>query len=242
MARERNDLTAEAVKINGIYIEDAITGFSTLTTTGREALTKEIVTNSFKRDGSVVDYTKYPEREITVKFVIETDSNGSYRDKYTILLGMLDGEDADIQFNDDANKFLTGTISVNEPEEKYGSFCIGTYTVLCADPFKYSTSVYTANPVDYGASSAQFLITYNGTYPARPLLQAEFVGALEGGDYSDDGDCGFVAFIDDEENLLQHLILLLLELMFGVVKQLLVVYPLIKVLQTLIGRREQDRH
>lgn len=203
MANERTDLTAEAVKINGIYLEDAITGFTTLTTTGREALTKEILTNSYKRDGSVVDYTKYPEREITVRFALETDSNGSYRDKYTMLLGMLDGEDADIQFNDDANKFLTGTISVNEPEEKFGLFCIGTYTVRCADPFKYSTSVYTANPVDYGASTAQFLITYNGTYPARPVLQAEFVSALDGGDYSDDGDCGFVAFMDDEENIIQ---------------------------------------
>ena len=203
MARDRNDLGAEAVCINGIYLEDAITGFTTLTTTGREALTKEVLTNSYKRDGSVVDYTRYPEREIIVKFVIETDSNGSYRDKYTTLLGMLDGEEVDIVFNDDANKFLTGTISVNEPEEKYGYFCVGTYTVKCADPFKYSTSVYTASPVDYDGATAQFLITYNGTYPARPLLQAEFVGALEGGDYSDDGDCGFVAFMDDEENIIQ---------------------------------------
>ena len=203
MARERNDLAADAVKINGIYLEDAITGFTTINSTGREVLTREIVSNSYKRDGSVVDYTRYPEREITIKFAIETDTNGTFRDKYTTLLGMLDGEDADIQFNDDVNKFLTGTITVNEPEEKFGRFCIGTYTVKCAEPFKYSTEVYEATPVEYNDSSAQFLIEYNGTYPARPVLQAEFVGALAGGNYSDDGDCGFVAFMDSDENIIQ---------------------------------------
>lgn len=203
MARERTDLAVDAVKVNGKYIEDVISGFTTLTSTGRETLTKEIVSNSYKMDGSVIDYTRYPEREIVVKFVLETNTAGDYRDKYTHLLGMFDEEEVDIQFNDDVNKFLTGTIYINEPEEKYGRFCIGTYTVKCSDPFKYSTSVYTASPVEYDTSSAQFLINYNGTYPSRPILQAEFVGALEGGDYSEDGDCGFVAFMDDEENIIQ---------------------------------------
>lgn len=203
MARERTDLAADAVKINGIFLEDAITGFTTIDSSGREALTKEIVSNSYKSDGSVVDYTRYPDRDIKITFMIETDSNGSFRDKYTTLLGMLDGEEADIQFNDDIDKFLTGTIVVNEPDDKYGTFCKGEYTIKCANPFKYSTAVYEATPVEYEDSSAQFLITYNGTYPARPILQAEFVGALSGGDYSEDGDCGFVAFMDEEENIIQ---------------------------------------
>ena len=203
MARERTDLAVDAVKVNGKFIEDVISGFTTLSSTGREVLTKEIVSNQYKRDGSVVDYTRYPEREITIKFTIETDADGDYRDKYTALLGMLDEENVDIQFNDDIDKFLTGTMYVNEPEEKFGNFCVGTFTIKCSDPFKYSTSVYTAEPVEYNDSSAQFLINYNGTYPSRPILQAEFVGALEGGDYSEDGDCGFVAFVDDEENIIQ---------------------------------------
>lgn len=203
MARERTDLAADAVKVNGVYIEDAITGFTTINSQGRETLTREIVTNSYKADGSVVDYSRYPEREITINFIIESDSNTTFRDKYTTLLGILDGEDVDIQFNDDIDKFLTGTVFVNEPEEKYGTFCVGTYTIKCINPFKYSTNVFEAEPVEYGESSAQFLINYNGTYPARPVLQAEFVGALEGGDYSEDGDCGFVAFMDSDENIIQ---------------------------------------
>ena len=203
MTRERNDLAADAVKVNGMYVEDVISGFTTINSRGREVLTKEIVSNSYKKDGSVVDYTRYPEREITISFVIETDENGDYRDKYTKLLGMFDEEEVDLQFNDDVEKFITGTIYVNEPEEKFGTFCVGSYTVKCADPFKYSTNIYTAEPVEYNDSSAQFLIHYNGTYPSRPILQAEFVGALEGGDYSEDGDCGFVAFMDEEENIIQ---------------------------------------
>lgn len=203
MARERVDLGAEAVKINGIYLEDAISGFTTLRTTGREVLTKEINTSSYKSDGSVFDDTRYPERIITVEYVIQTTSLQDYRDKYTQLLGMLDGEEVDIQFNDDINKFLTGTISVDEPDEKYGLVCHGTYTVKCANPFKYSTAVYTATPTSYDGASAQFVFNYNGTYPAHPVLQAEFAGALVGGDYSDDGDCGYVAFMDEDENIIQ---------------------------------------
>ena len=203
MARERDDLAVDAVKINGKYIEDIIPGFTTLNSTGREILTKEIASNQYKKDGSVIDYTRYPEREITINYVLETDSHGDYRSKYTALLGLFDEENVDIQFNDDEDKFLTGTIYINEIDDKYGRLCVGTYTIKCADPFKYSTSVYTAEPVEYDGANAQFIIEYNGTHPSRPVLQAEFVGALEGGDYSEDGDCGFVAFMDDEENIIQ---------------------------------------
>lgn len=203
MARERTDLAVDAVKVNGMYVEDVISGFTTINSTGREVLTREIVSNSYKRDGSVTDYTRYPEREITINYVIETDEDEDYREKYTRLLGIFDEEEVDIQFNDDVDKFLTGTIYINEPEEKFGRFCVGNYTIQCKDPFKYSTEVYEAEPVEYDGNSAQFLINYDGTYPSRPILQAEFVGALEGGDYSEDGDCGFVAFMDDEENIIQ---------------------------------------
>ena len=203
MARERTDLAVDAVKVNGMYVEDVIPGFTTINSTGREVLTKEIVSNSYKMDGSVFDYTRYPEREITIKYVLETDEYSDYRSKYTKLLGMFDEEEVDIQFNDDVDKFLTGTIYINAPDEKFGTFCVGTYTIKCADPFKYSTSVYTAQPVEYTDTSAQFLINYEGTHPSRPILQAQFVAARSGGNYSEDGDCGFVAFMDDEQNIIQ---------------------------------------
>lgn len=203
MARNRLDLAEDAAKIDGQFIEDVISGFTTLSSTGREALTREVSTTSYKKDGSVVNYVRYPERTIVVKFVIQSDSNESYREKYSRLLAMFDGAKVDIQFNDEIDKFFTGVVSVNEPEKKYGLACIGSYTVKCANPFKYSTNVITATPVSYDGSTAQFLINYHGNYPAKPILEAEFVGALSGGNYSDDGDCGFVAFMDDRENIIQ---------------------------------------
>ena len=52
-------------------------------------------------------------------------------------------------------------------------------------------------------TSATFTFDYKGTQPARPILRAEFASAKSGGDYTEDGDCGFVAFLDPDENIIQ---------------------------------------
>ena len=39
---DRTDLPVEAVKINGSYIEDLIPGYTTVITSGREALEAEV--------------------------------------------------------------------------------------------------------------------------------------------------------------------------------------------------------
>lgn len=199
----RNDLARDAVMINGLYLEDIIEGYHTLRASGRETLTKEINVNTYRRNGSTKDYTRFSQREIEVEYVISGKSPEDFRDKVTQLMGLLNVEEVDIQFNDEEDKFYIGDISVNTPSEKQGLFYVGTYTIICENPFKYSVDVKTVSPSETKDNTATFVIDYNGTYPSRPVLQAEFTGAKSGGNYSDDGDCGYIAFTDERENIIQ---------------------------------------
>lgn len=208
MALERTNLKNEAVKIDGLYIEDLIPGYTTMSSTGREALPLEFETYTVgSTDGEFIKYTKYPARTITVEFFIEAADETALLDKLNHLANLLSVDEADFVFNDEADKFFTGVPSMTSDVEKkytwYGYTATGTWQIYCPFPFKRSVAVYTAIPVDVTGNKATFAINYTGTYPAKPLLQASFPGALSGGDYSDDGDCGFVAFMDDNENIIQ---------------------------------------
>ena len=202
MVRNRNDLTSCAVCINGQYIEDLVEGYSTLRVSGRDALTKIHKYNEYRTDGAIFDYGKFPVRDIVVKYVIEANSPEALREKNNQLVNLLNQDDADVQFNDEFDKFFIGSISINEPSTSFPLFIEGSYTIRCFNPFKYSTAVKTALP-NYNGNTASFVINYQGSYPARPVLQAEFAGALSGGTASEDGDCGYIAFMDEDKNIIQ---------------------------------------
>ena len=202
MDRNRYDLTSCAVCINGQYIEDLVEGYSTLRVSGRDALTKIHKYNEYRTDGAIFDYGKFPVRDIVVKYVIEANSPEALREKNNQLVNLLNQDDADVQFNDEFDKFFIGSISINEPSTSFPLFIEGSYTIRCFNPFKYSTAVKTALP-NYNGNTASFVINYQGSYPARPVLQVEFAGALSGGTASEDGDCGYIAFMDEDKNIIQ---------------------------------------
>lgn len=202
MARERTDLTSCAVCINGEFLEDLVEGYNTLRVKGRDALTKLLNYNDYRTDGGIFDYSKFPVRDITVEYILGASSPEGLREISNQLTNLLNQDEADVQFNDEFDKFFVGGISINEPTMEHPLFVEGSYTIKCFSPFKYSTAVKTAYPV-YDNNTATFTINYNGTYPARPVLQAEFAGALSGGTSSEDGDCGYIAFMDEDDNIIQ---------------------------------------
>lgn len=200
----RSDLPIEAVSIDGTYIEDLIPGYKTVTTTGREALTPEIESFSVgSADGEVMKYSRNPAREITVEFFLQGSSMPDMRSKIDHLNNILSADEADFVFNDEDGVFYTGKALPQTSITKYKNGLKGTFIIYCVYPFKRSVAVVEATPAVVNEHSAQFIINYQGTYPARPVLQAEFAGAKSGGDYSDDGDCGYVAFLDEAENIIQ---------------------------------------
>jgi len=170
-------LPAEALQLNGEFIENLIPGYRTLQVLGREALSAELTTyETGTSDGSKIENKRYPARYITVKYQLLTDTPEAFRAAYNQLASILNVQDAELIFNDETDKFFIGT-----PEE-VGEVPGGTnnvtseFIILCADPFKYSVTEYEATP-DLDENS--FLVNYGGTYKAFPTLEAEFAGENE---------------------------------------------------------------
>lgn len=199
--------TGEAVMVNGKFLELAIDGYTTVKTSGREGLSVDLDTFSVgSSDGETIKGSRYPAREIEVEFVVHGDSLPDMRKKLTHLNNILSVDDADFVFADEPDVFYTGKPVIDESTSDYKNAVKGKWKIYCAYPFKRSvelTELTSTSDATVGATSATFQFNYNGSYPARPILRAEFAAAKSGGDYSEDGDCGFVAFLDADENIIQ---------------------------------------
>ena len=206
---DRTDLPIEAVKINDRYIEDILPGYTTIITSGREGLPVEINAYSVgAADGEMLKSSRYPSRTIKVNFALHGDNLEDLRKKLTQLNNLLACDETDFIFNDEADKYYTGKPVMENTFNDYKNAVTGTWSIRCMYPFKRSVNVRTLSSDDQsgvvvGDYDATFTFQYKGTRPARPILRAKFAGALDGGDYGEDGDCGFVAFLDADENIIQ---------------------------------------
>lgn len=207
-ASEGYVLPSEALKINGVYIEDQISGYRTLSVSGREALAPDIETQTVGiRDGSIIKGKQFPERIIVVRYQIIAESNEAFREAYNKLGGILNVTDAELIFNDEQDKFFIGTPCAIESVEPGRNAVVGEFEILCTDPFKYSVVEY-----EVGASldDNSILIDYGGTYKAFPILEADFHNETEvqadgetAGTLTGKGDCGYVAFFTEDEKIVQ---------------------------------------
>lgn len=193
-------LPSEALKINGEYIENLIPGYRTLTVSGREALAPEVYTfETGIRDGSGLSSKRYPARIITVTYQLVAGSNTAYRDAYNALGGILDVIDAELIFADEPDKYFVGTPSYIGEVEPGSNAVVGQFEITCLDPFKYSVEEYEAEPNADGA----ILIEYGGTVKSFPTMRVEFAEESEPATLTGKGECGYVAFFDERENIIQ---------------------------------------
>ena len=201
-------LPSEALKINGEYIENLISGYRTLNVSGREALSPEI--ESFTtgiRDGSQLKNKRFPERVIVVTYQIKAENNGDFREAYNQLGKILNVENAELIFMDEQDKFYIGTPCFIDEVEPGRNAVVGKFEILCTDPFKYSVLEYEAQP---SADFSGILIDYNGTYKSFPVLEADFFNETEVAedgetavDLTGNGECGYVAFFTEDEKIIQ---------------------------------------
>lgn len=196
------------MKINGKFIENLITGYRTLNVSGRESMSPEL--NTFEtgiRDGSRMKSKRYPARTITVKYQLKADSNKDFRNKYNKLAEILNVEDAELIFNDETDKFFIGTPSEIGDVEPGSNFVTGEFQILCIDPFKYSVEEKEVSPT-FDSGFNVFTINYHGTYKSFPTLEAQMYTEDETNGESEtsltgNGDCGYVAFFNDREKIIQ---------------------------------------
>lgn len=204
---EGNILPSEALQINGEYIENIIPGYRTLNVVGREALSPEVATyTTGGSDGSRIKSSRFPERIITITYQLMTKSNTEFREAYNKLAAVLNVKEAELIFNDEQDKFFIGTPCGIGSVKPGLNAVVGEFEILCADPFKYSVTEYEAKPTLDGSS---ILIDYNGTYKSRPTLKAAFYNEEEVNQdgiakaLTGTGDCGYVAFFNEKEKIIQ---------------------------------------
>lgn len=187
-----SQLPAEALQINGVFIENVIEGYRTLYTSGREMIAPEInALELSKRHGQIYRSRRYPARVITVGFQLIAPTPEEFRERFNILNGILYAEEAQLIFADEADKCFYGTLSSFESPEPGRNNITGEFSFTCSDPFKYSVEEITveANPTA--------VIDYSGTVDAWPTLQVDFPK------YGGNGVCSFLAFVNDREDTIQ---------------------------------------
>ena len=144
---------AEAMEINGTYLEDAIAGYRTLYVKGREALTAELTTfETGIRDGQTLQTKRYPARTIIVGYQIIAPDALTFRDYYNQLADILDVQEAQLVFDDEPDKFFIGTPTEVSDIDPGKNAVTGEITIICSDPFKYSLEEYEATPIAPGSA------------------------------------------------------------------------------------------
>ena len=202
-------LPVEAVSLNGTYLENIIEGYRTLYVKGRESLGTELNTFSVGvADGETFKNRRYPSRVLTIGFQLLCPDEEEFRLRFNQLNNILSIEEADFIFHDEEDKFFTGYPIMDADIEAGRNNVTGEWKIYCAYPFKRSIDTVTLSSTDsegvtIDGNTATFVIDYDGVIPAKPVLRAKFASALEGGDYSEDGDCGFVAFVNEDEDIIQ---------------------------------------
>lgn len=132
-------LPSEALMINGIFIENLIEGYTTISTVGRELIKKEISSEVIgSTDGAFFDYSRIPDRIITVRFKLEASNSEDFRNKFNKLNEVLNVEQAKLIFNDELDKYFVGTLQDIENVQDGRNVVSGSFTMYCADPYKYA--------------------------------------------------------------------------------------------------------
>lgn len=128
-------LLAEALSIDGEYIENKIQGYRTLAVSGRESLEYDVTDEArpIGIDGMEYYGKRQPDRRITVKFSLRADTATSFMARYRQLKNFCQG-DRELRFADEPNAHYVGTlVSVDEPDPGQVS-AVGSMEFYCADP------------------------------------------------------------------------------------------------------------
>lgn len=133
-------IPSEALMINEITIEEQISGYQTLTVTGRGPLPKKITAETPDgRDGQRFIEAYYTTRSIVVAYQIIADTAEDLIAKYSQLAAILGDNEFTFNFKDDPDWYYTGTVSATSDLPVGVLAGNGSFTITCSDPHSYST-------------------------------------------------------------------------------------------------------
>lgn len=191
-------LPPEAMSYGGVYLENEITGYRTLSVSGREL--KEATVEESTIDGmsgSNFKWKTYEPRTITVKYQLKAESDSEFRSAFNKLNKLLDKEQVQVIFYDERDKYFIGTKTGNT-EVDSGLNCItGELEIYCTDPCKYALEEKT-----FETSTGTLTIENEGSVPAEISYEIDCTEELGYvGIVSDDGvmEYGFKQEADGED-------------------------------------------
>lgn len=140
-------LPPEALCYNGKYLENEIPGYRTLWVTGRELVEADIQEQKINGlDGSIYLNKRYSTRKITVGYQLLAESNKAFRDAFNKMNLLLSGEQVEISFADEIDKYFIGTKSESEIPNEGTNSIVSKFEIYCTDPFKYSKTLKEFTP------------------------------------------------------------------------------------------------
>jgi predicted phage tail component-like protein len=155
------NLPTEAMSYNGVYLENEIDGYRTLSVTGRELMESEVTDQEIDgMDGSYYRYKTTPARTITVKYQLRARGSREFRDAFNKMNKLLSGEQVKVIFNDESDKYFIGTKTSNTQVDGGSNNVIGEIEIYCTDPCKYSTT-----EKEFTATDGVLNIVNEGTVP-----------------------------------------------------------------------------
>ncbi|WP_335139826.1 distal tail protein Dit [Lacticaseibacillus paracasei] len=153
-----NQRPAEAMLIDGQYIEDLIPGYSTLQVSGRELLSQSIEKQTIgKSDGEFIQYARNPSREIVVGYRLAAADNLSFRQAFYKLNSILHGDSHQVSFNDDPSKYWIATFSDIDDVPKGRNAITSSFTLFVPDGIAHSVATKTADNMPYKDMPANLL-------------------------------------------------------------------------------------
>lgn len=155
------NIPTEAMSYNGVYLENEIDGYRTLSVTGRELMESEVTDQEIDgMDGSYYRYKTTPTRTITVKYQLRARGSREFRDAFNKMNKLLSGEQVKVIFNDESDKYFIGTKTSNTQVDGGSNNVIGEIEIYCSDPRKYSTT-----EKEFVATDGVLNIVNEGTVP-----------------------------------------------------------------------------
>ena len=145
-----NQRPAEAMLIDGQYIEDLIPGYSTLQVSGRELLSQSIEKQTIgKSDGEFIQYVRNPSREIIVGYRLSAADNLSFRQAFYKLNDILHGDTHQVSFNDDLSVYWNAVLTDVDDVPKGRNAITSSCTLVVPDGIAHSVATQTFDNMPY---------------------------------------------------------------------------------------------
>lgn len=164
--------SGEAVSLDGVYIEDKIEGYRTLSVQGRESLEYDVTDKDrpVGMDGMEYFAKRQKSRIITIRYELQAYSASDFMARYRKLKNFVKGEDREIRFADEPNAHYTGTILAIDPPEFGRLSVVSEMRFYCADPYLVSDLITTvAAQMEEGKLVAH--VNNDGSGPVYPVYR-----------------------------------------------------------------------